>query len=130
MYANAIRILSEGYLSISLLILTKLKEILDEVKKAIQITNLNYDIVTKRLHLYYDMKLVTFGINKERNLIVQFPIFVQPYIQQQLILYQIQMVLVPITDLNKKAQSYTNFQVTKNSIAVDSETYFSLRNWE
>ena len=35
MYANAIRILSKGYLPISLLPLSKLKEILDEVKKVI-----------------------------------------------------------------------------------------------
>ena len=42
----------------------------------------------KRLHLYYDMKLVTFGINEERNLMVQFPVFIQPYIQQQLTIYQ------------------------------------------
>ena len=27
------------------------------------------------------MKLGTFGINKERNLIVQFPVSIQPYIQ-------------------------------------------------
>ena len=57
MYANAIRILSKGYLPISFLPPTKLKEISLEAKKAIEITNLDYDIVTKRLHLYYDMKL-------------------------------------------------------------------------
>ena len=56
MYANAIWILLKGYLTISLLPPTKLKEILDEVKKTIQITNPDYDIVIKRLHLYYDMK--------------------------------------------------------------------------
>ena len=60
----------------------KLQEILNEVKKAIQITNPDYNIVIQRLHLYYDMKLVTFGINEERNLLVQFPVFIQPYIQQ------------------------------------------------
>ena len=80
LHVNAKRILSKGYLLISLLCPTKFREILDKVKKAIQITNPNYDIVIKRLHLYYDMKLVTFGVNEERNLIVQFPIFVQPYI--------------------------------------------------
>ena len=47
------------------------------------------------------MKLVTFGINEERNLIVQFQVFVQPYTQQQLILYQIEMLQVPIIDQNK-----------------------------
>ena len=48
----------------------KLKEILNEVKNIIQITNPDYDIIIKRLPLYYDMKLVIFGINEERNLIV------------------------------------------------------------
>ena len=61
---------------------------------AIHITNI--DIVIKRLHLYYDMKLVTFGIDKDRNIVVQFPVFVQPYTQKQLILYQIESVTVPI----------------------------------
>ena len=50
------------------------------------------------MHLYYDMKLVTFRIDKKRNLIIQFPIFVQPYTQQPLILYQLKMVPVPIVD--------------------------------
>ena len=45
----------------------------------------------KWLYLYYDMKLVTFGIDEDRNLTVQFPVFVQPYTQQQLILYQFKM---------------------------------------
>ena len=39
MYANMIRVLSKGYLPISLLPLTKLQEILDEGKKPIQISN-------------------------------------------------------------------------------------------
>ena len=59
------------------------------------------------------MKLVTFGINKERNLIVQFPVYIQPYIQQQLILYEIEMVAVPIIDLNKNGtfiHSFTGWQ--------------------
>ena len=102
MCANAIVILLKGYLPISLLLLAKLKEILDELKKAMQITNLDYDIVIGRFHIYRDMKLVKFGINEERNLIVQFPIFVQPYIQKQLILFQIETVPVPIIGLNKR----------------------------
>ena len=81
MCANAIRVLSKDYLPISLLPPKKLQEILHEVKKAIQITNPDYYIVIKRFHLYYDMKLVTFGINEGRNLIVQFPVSMQPYIK-------------------------------------------------
>ena len=62
----------------------------------------------KRLHLYYNMKLVTFGIDRNQNSIIQFPIFVQPYTQQPLILYQLETVLVPIVDENSNAQSYTS----------------------
>ena len=38
------------------------------------------------------MKLVTFRIDRYRNLIIQFPIFVQPYMQQPLTLYQLETV--------------------------------------
>ena len=60
-----------------------------------------------RLYLYYDIKLVMFGIDKQNNLIIQFPIFVQPYTQTKLNLYQIETVPMPILDANVKAQSYT-----------------------
>ena len=123
MYANGIRILSMGYLPISLLPQAKLKELLNKVRKTIQITNSYYDIIIKKLYLYYDMKLAKFSINKQRNLIVQFPIFIQPYIQQQLILYQIEMIPISIKDLNKKAHSYTHLQVDRLYIALNSETY-------
>ena len=59
----------------------RLQDILDEVKIAIWKTNPDYDIVIKRLHLCYEMKLVTFGIDKDKNLIIQFPVFIQPYTQ-------------------------------------------------
>ena len=73
------------------------------------------------------MKLVTFGIDDKRNLIVQFPVFVHPQNQQHLTLYQLETVLVPIIDRNENAQSYTHLQVTKPYMALNSETYISLR---
>ena len=73
------------------------------------------------------MKLVTFGIDNKRNLIVQFPVFVHPQNQQHLTLYELETALVPIIDRNKNAQSYTHLQVTKPYIALNSETYISLR---
>ena len=84
--------MAKGYLPISLVTPLELQEILDSVKEALIKTNPEYDIVIKRLHLYYNMKLVTFGIDRKRNLIIQFPIFMQPYTQQLLILYQLEPV--------------------------------------
>ena len=63
MYAQVIRVLSKGYLPISLLPPSKLNSILQEVKEALQVNNRDYDVVIKMVYLYYDMKLMTFGID-------------------------------------------------------------------
>ena len=126
-YAQAIRVLSKGYLPIYLLSPSKLNIILQKVKQAVQIKNRDYDLVIKRLYLYYDMKLVIFGIDDKRNLIIQFPVFVHPQGQQHLILYQLETVPVPIVNKNEQAQSYTQLQTKKPYIALNSETYISLR---
>ena len=97
-YATSIRILAKGYLPFSLITPSKLREILSDVKTVIKKTIPDYDLVIDILHLYYDMKLVMFGIEKDKNLIIQFPVLIQLYTQQPLILYQIETVPVPIID--------------------------------
>ena len=99
-YSKVIRVLSKGYLPVSLLLPSKLQKILNEVRMAITKSNKDYDLVLTRLYLYYDMKLVTFGIDNKKDLIVQFPVFVQPYTQSRLIMYQTETVPVPILDQN------------------------------
>ena len=76
------------------------------------------------------MQLVTFGIDREMNLVIQFPVFIQPYIQKPLTLYQLETVLVLILDTNTDAQSYTHLHVNKPYIALNSETYISLTQQE
>ena len=83
LYSRAMRVLLKGYLPISLLPPSKLEKILSEVRIAIAKSNKDYDLVLTRLYLYYDMKLVTLGIDNQRNLIVQFPVFIQPYNQKR-----------------------------------------------
>ena len=106
-YASAVRILVKGYLPNTLVTPSKLQEILNNFKIAIQATNPDYNLVKGRLHLYYDMQLVTFGIDKDKNLIIQLPVFIQPCTQQPLILYQLESVPVPIIDQNTQVCSYT-----------------------
>ena len=97
-YVSAIRVLAKDYLPTTLITPSKLQGILVLVKKSVQHTNPDYALVLERLHLYYDMQLVTFGINKDMNLVIQFPVFIQPYTQKPLILYQLETVPVPILD--------------------------------
>ena len=129
-YATAIRILSKGYLPNTLVTPLKLKEILNEVRSALRIINPDYDLVIDRLHLYYDMQLVTFGIDRDKNLIIQFPVFIQSYTQQPLVLYQLETVPVPIIDQNTQADSYRQLQAEKPCIALNSEAYVSLQQQE
>ena len=129
-YLKAIRVLTKGYLPISLISPSKLQLILSQVKAALTKTNKDYDLVLSRLYLYCDMKLVTFGIDQDKNLIIQFPMFVQPYMQTKLTLYQIETVPMPILDANDNAQPYTQLSVEKPYIAENRETYISLHPQE
>ena len=130
LYSKAICILPKGYLPISLIPPSKLETILQQVKSALAKTNKNYDLVLNRLYLHYDMKLVMFGIDNDRNLIIQFPVFVEPYMQARLTLYQIETVPVSILDTNDKAQSYTQLRIEKPYIALNDETCISLISQE
>ena len=56
-------------------------------------------------------------------MVLQFLVFIQPYTQKPLLLYQLETVPVPILDRNNEAQSYTHLQVRKLYIALNSETY-------
>ena len=50
-YSKAIRVLSKGYLPISLIPPSKLEQILEQVKLALAKTNKEYDLVLNRLYL-------------------------------------------------------------------------------
>ena len=130
LYSRPIRVLSKGYLPISLLPPSKLEKILNEVRKVIAKSNKDYDLVLTRPYLYYDLKLVTFGIDNQRNLRVQFPVFVQPYTQKRLIMYQIEIVPVPILDENEQVHSYTELRIVKLYITLNEETYITLCSQE
>ena len=67
-----------------------------------------------------------FGINQDRNLIIQFPIFIQPYTQKSLTLYQIETIIVLILDMNKKGDSYTWIRIDKPYTALNLDIYISI----
>ena len=71
-YKSAIRILAKGYLPNTLIKPNELQEILTQVKISLHIWNLDYSLVFDRLHLYYDVQLITFGIDKDMNLVILF----------------------------------------------------------
>ena len=129
-YASTIRILSKGYLPTTLILPNKLQDILVKVKRSLHQTNPDYALVFDRLHMSYNMPLVTFGVDRNMNLVIQFPIFIKPYIQEPLLLYQIETIPVPILDTNTEANSYTHLHMNKPYPVLNKETYISLTNEE
>ena len=98
--------------------------VLTQVNKVVIKTNPEYNLVIKRLHLYYGMKPVILDI------IVHFPGFFQLYNQSPLTLYQIKIIPVPILDQNVHPGSYTGMQVFKPYVTHNNEIYISLRHQE
>ena len=77
-HINAISFLCSGYLPISFIPPSQLNYMISQIKKVVTKTNPKYDLVMKRLHLFYDMKLVAFSIDNKSVLIIQFLAFLQP----------------------------------------------------
>ena len=62
--------------------------------------------------------------------VIQFQVFIQPYTQKLLVLYEIETVPVPIIDQNNQADSYTHLQIDRPYIAINTETYTTIRKQE
>ena len=76
------------------------------------------------------MQLVTFDTDKDKILLFNSWWLYNHIHQQPLVLYQLETVQVPILDQNDRAHSYTHLLVKEPYIALNSETYISLRQQE
>ena len=81
-FLSAVRILSKGYLPASLFPPTILHRITSNALQMVQKKNPNYILMIKHVTVYYDMKMVTFGVNDGEELVVAFPVFVQDHTRE------------------------------------------------
>ena len=87
----------------------------------------DYVLAISKITHYYDMKLVTFAVDKEGDLVVVFPTFVQSYNKKPLSLYEIETAKVPILNKNTQADSYTEAQISKPYITINNDYYIQFR---
>ena len=123
---RSIAILSKGYLPPQLFSPTDLVKISVEALHMIQKKHPDYVLAIPQATSYYDMRLVTFGIDDEERLVVCFPIFVKDFNREAFTLYQIETVPVPIVDTNLEADSYSEALVNKPYIATNADYYIQL----
>jgi hypothetical protein len=120
--------LSKGYLPQEIFTPSRLKEIETSAIQLVQKSHPEYVVALTQITHYYDMQLATFSVDKtDYSMIVTFPIFITSYSRQELTLYEIETVPVPINDLNEHANSYTEVQITKPYIAINNDYYIQLR---
>ena len=124
---NAIGILSTGHLPPFLFPPTVLENITTNALAMVKKTHPNFVLAIKHLTEYYDMKLATFGVDTEGNMIIAFPVFVQDLTSHPQTLYEIETVKVPIHDLNVDANSYSEVRYSKPYIAINKDYYIQLR---
>ena len=123
---RSIAILSKGYLPPQLFPPTTLVKISQKAIAMIKTKNPDYVLALPHITDYYDMRLVTFGLDDQGKLVICFPIFIKEYKKEPMTLYQIETVKVPITDTNTEADSYTETAITKPYLASNKEYYIQL----
>ena len=94
---------------------------LNQIKAALQKTDPNYNLLFHDLYYYYDMQMVSFSYDKDFNFLLQLPVFIEPYFQDPLSLYQIETVPIPIKDINTEANSYSWLWLRKVYLAMTEE---------
>ena len=129
-FLSAVEILSRGYLPASLFPPSTLHRITSNALRMVQKKNPDYVLTITHVTEYYDMKMVTFGVDDGEELLVAFPVFVQDHTRESMTLYELETVKVPITDTNLAANSYTEIETSKPYIAFSHDYYIQLRTPE
>ena len=123
---RSIAILSRGYLPPQLFSPTDIVRISQAALSMIKSKHPDYVLAIPQASSYYDMRLVTFGIDENDRLVVCFPIFVKDFSRKPMTLYQIETVPVPILDTNEEANSYSQAVINKPYIATNNDYYIQL----
>ena len=126
MLLRSIEVLSKGYLPAHLFPPSTLIEISKNAIEMVKAKNPDYVLALPHITDYYDMRLVTFGLDDQGRLVVCFPIFIKDFKKEPMTLYQLETVKVPITDENEAADSYTEVAVSKPYLASNREYYIQL----
>ena len=123
----AIKTLSEGKIPVELISPQLLHQFTLDVMKELAKNHPHYTLAFPHISYYYDMELVTFGVDSHKSLVITFPMFIKPIQSEPLVLYEIETVDVPVDDLNTEINSFTRVQIRKPYLAANSHNYIQLQ---
>ena len=124
---DSIGILSTGHLPPLLFPPKVLENITTNAIQLVHRSHPDYVLAIKPISEYYDMKLTTFGVDSDGNMIVAFPVFVKDHTSKPMTLFEIKIVKVPIPGNNKATNSYSEVRYSKPYLAIIDHFYIQLR---
>ena len=127
---RSINQLSKCRLPIDLITPNMLSEFTDDVREQLRLIHPDYTLVLAHLSDYYDMNLVTFGLDPKSALVIVFSIFIKPIHNKAMELYEIESTHVPIEDKNEKANSYSKVRPSKPYITTSGNHHIQLEMQE
>ena len=126
-FHKAIAVLSRGYLPSEIFSPSRLKNITNTVHDMLIKDHPGYQLALSELSDYYDMKMVTFGVSQDRELVITFPVLVRQAHIKPLDLYDFETIPVPVKDTNPKLNTYTRVVPAKPYLAVSQAHYIELK---
>ena len=115
-----------GYPPIEILPPEFMRNVSEAVNKMLLTSHPNYKTAIEPTHLY-NLPILSTTVDKESHkLIMTLPYFIQERNQQEMTLYHIETVPVPIEDMNQKANSFTQIKIQKPYIAINDDYYIHL----
>ena len=120
--------LSSGLLSHTIIPPGKLAELLEHVNMELIEHFKEYELAMTEIHQYYDLPLVSYSYT-DGMLILQIPIYIKHYQQQELELFSLQTIPVPYHPNSKSSndnQAYTWLKPDHDMLAMSSSTYLAL----
>ena len=107
--------------------LTVLNNITTNAISLVRKSHPDYVLAIDHITEYYDMKLATFCVDTDGNMVVPLSLFVKDHTSEPKTLYEIETVKVPIPDHNKAVDSYSEVKYSKPYLAINDDYYIQLQ---
>ena len=79
---------------------------------------------------YYNIKLVTFGVDDHHSLVITLPVFEKAFNRKSPILHETDIIPVLINDLIEDADSYSTVTISKFYMTINDEYCIQLHSQE
>ena len=132
-FLDAMDGLSNNHLSHTVVSPSDLQAMIDHVKEELVTSYVGYELVTDKVHEYYNMPISSFHYSKGQ-LLVHIPLYIKPVLQEPLFLFDVKTVPVPfhmnpdLVDDSESEFAYTQVQPMTKLLGLSSDTSLNIKH--